>query len=125
MTRILKWLMSASLLSSGSLLAQPVELKYAHQPAPAYPRSLYEQGVSGLVLVEFRGHSDGSITDVKSPHPNNYFTHRFPLPQRINRFPGLFQRVHLRHQRLQLPFAVPGEQLLEVRRVVLWLTLCK
>ena len=56
--------MFVSLLSSGSLLAQPVELKYAHQPAPAYPRSLYEQGVSGLVLFEFRGHSDGSITDV-------------------------------------------------------------
>lgn len=64
MTRMLKWLMFASLLISGSLLAHAVELKYAHQPAPAYPRSLYEQGVSGMVLVEFRGHSDGSITDV-------------------------------------------------------------
>lgn len=64
MTRMLKWLMFASLLSSGSLLAQPVELKYAHQPAPAYPRSLYEQGVSGMVLFEFQGHSDGAITDV-------------------------------------------------------------
>jgi len=63
-TRMLKWLMFASLLISGSLLAHAVELKYAHQPAPAYPRSLYEQGVSGMVLVEFRGHSDGSITDV-------------------------------------------------------------
>jgi TonB family protein len=63
-TRMLKWLMVVSLLSSGSLLAQPVELKYAHQPAPAYPRSLYEQRVSGLVLVEFRGHSNGAITDV-------------------------------------------------------------
>lgn len=64
MTRMLKWLMVVPLLSSGSLLAQPVELKYAHQPAPAYPRSLYEQRVSGLVLVEFRGHSGGAITNV-------------------------------------------------------------
>lgn len=64
MTRMLKWLVFASLLNCGSLLAQPVELKYANQPAPAYPRYLYEQGVSGLVLFEFRGHSDGSITDV-------------------------------------------------------------
>ena len=64
MTRMLKWLVFASLLSSDSLLAQPVELKYAHQPAPAYPRSLYEQGVSGMVLFEFQGHSDGAITDV-------------------------------------------------------------
>ena len=73
MTRMLKWLMFASSLISGSLLAHAVELKYAHQPAPAYPRSLYEQGVSGLVLVEFRGHSDGSITDVNvidSSHHN-------------------------------------------------------
>lgn len=58
-------LLSLLLLLIGPIEAVSKELDYELQPAPRYPRSLYENGVSGVAIIEFNAHSDGSITEVK------------------------------------------------------------
>lgn len=58
-------LLSLLLLLIGPLQAASKQLEFDLQSAPRYPRSLYENGVSGVAIVEFNAHSDGSITDVK------------------------------------------------------------
>lgn len=59
------FLLSLLLLLIAPIEAVSKELDYELQPAPHYPRSLYENGVSGVVIMEFNARSDGSITDVK------------------------------------------------------------
>jgi|GEM_PF-1401010 len=64
--------LSLMLLLFGPLEALSEELEFDSEPAPRYPRSLYERGLSGVAIIAFNAHSDGSITDVKivdSSHP--------------------------------------------------------
>ena len=62
--RVGRWLLWFSLLISAASQARQTP-EYEYQTPPAYPHSLYEEGLSGLVIFEFRGHSDGSVTDVR------------------------------------------------------------
>ncbi|WP_341960737.1 energy transducer TonB [Pseudomonas sp. RC10] len=62
--RFARWLLWWSVLMSASLHASQ-KPEYERQIPPPYPRSLYEEGLSGLVIFEFLGHNDGSVTDVK------------------------------------------------------------
>lgn len=59
------FLLSLLLLLIGPSEAVSNELDYELQSAPRYPRSLYENGVSGVAIIEFSAHSDGPITNVK------------------------------------------------------------
>lgn len=60
------YLLSLLFLVVGALEAAPEkELEFDVQTAPRFPRSLYEEGVSGVVIMEFSVRNDGSVTDVK------------------------------------------------------------
>lgn len=65
MLKLRKVFLYAVLLIGGASQASGVEIEYDQQRAPRYPRSLYDKGISGLVVVEFNAHYDGSITGVR------------------------------------------------------------
>jgi len=84
MLNVRKLFLYAALMGCGALQAQEVEIEYERQRAPRYPLSLYEQGISGLAVVEFNTDRDGSITDVKvidSSHERFAKTAEWAIPQ--------------------------------------------
>jgi TonB family protein len=67
-----KWFICLLAVWSCIANAKGPELAFESHSAPAWPKTLYDQGVSGWTLLQFNAHNDGSITDVdilESSHP--------------------------------------------------------